>query len=213
MGRKPKADPQPTNLLQSGGYSAAAAAASGLKLSAEQIPILDGSEQDRIPEFDDAGEIVERNACQYCGRPFKNLPRHELGCKMRPAAPVEPPAGISVESLGIALAGAFDLASARYGEHWHLSELEASTLAAQWKPVLDAYFPSLAGSRFMLVLFALSYTGVLVQSRVAESREISHAKTAKQATPGSSHVMRERGDGQDGLSAPATKSVGAGASL
>jgi len=136
--------------------------------------------------------------CRYCGKEFKRLAAHESRCPKRPTEELEAGQGVPVEGLSIALAGIYDLAAMRWGEHWHLTEAEASGLGAQWKPVFDAYFPSIADSKIMLLLFALTYSAALTMPRIQKTKKDKASERAE-AGERSSHPVRSGSHGENNL--------------
>lgn len=187
MPRKPK-NPNPSpnpNPEPSGDYS-------GLRLDADQVPILDGSVETESASAPAETEAEGRVKCRYCGKEFspRGIARHESRCPAREET-TEAPAGVQLEAVQFAVGGIFQAIAARYGDHWRLTDDECLTLAAQWKAVLDAYAPALAQSKLLLLAFALLQTGAVIMPRLDKSRATRSAQSDRSKRDGEDNAAAD----------------------
>lgn len=117
-----------------------------------------------------------KTACQYCARRFKRIDTHEKKCSENPvnagavAAEIES-AGISIDALSLAISGTFAIIAAQTDEKWILATVESSALGAAWKPVFDAFMPSVVDSKWTLLGLALVQTYAVLAPRLKQEPE------------------------------------------
>ena len=106
----------------------------------------------------------------------------------------QPDTGVSPEALQLLIAGIFDILAVRAGEHWRLDPIEAETLSAQAKPVMDAFFPGIGQSKWLLLIFFSAQLGVILLPRIRESQKLAERKAGQADTR---DAMRAGRIGQD----------------
>jgi hypothetical protein len=82
---------------------------------------------------------------------------------------------VDVGGIGVCAKAGFGTVAIFKGEHWNLSDAQASKLDKAWKPVVERFGPEIL-LKFLPVIGAVAVTAMVIGEKVKEDQTIQEAK-------------------------------------
>lgn len=93
------------------------------------------------------------------------------------------PAEMVKQALDPTFRAIFQACAAKWGEHWHLKNFEASALVSGWTPIVQQLLAKLGSHEQVLVGMAIMTTTAVVGGKVAQNGIKRASSTASTRTP------------------------------